>query len=194
MITWHPDYLYSFDLNSLDNKKIFNECLELESYLKTNLENPKEKFGSFTTSNYEAYNLFTFPLDETNKLYKEIVTYCSPLLDENTKYWIQCWSNIFRKGDFIDWHGHWDSKYKAWHGFYCVNTDNSFTEYKIPHLEKNIKVQSKNNRLVIGKSDGDKHKSSLWDKESPRITIAFDIIPLETLKQKFRPNHYIPFK
>lgn len=199
MITYHQDYLYSFDLNSLDNKKLSKECLQTESYLNQYLteKKPKSLYGSFTTSHYSDYNLFTFPVPESIRLYKELKKYCLPFLDSNESYWIQCWINVFRKGDFIDWHDHWASKFKVWHGFYCVDVDNSFTEYKLPNVKNIIKVPSKEGRLVFGKSDGDKHKSSKWENENkPRITIAFDIVPYNALANQgqFSPNHFLPFK
>ena len=200
MITYYEDYLYSFDLKKLDNKKLSKECLQTESYLKQYLLNKKEDnffYGSFTTSHYNDYNLFTFPVPESIKLYEELKKYCYPFLDLNVNYWIQCWVNIFRKGDFIDWHGHWGPEYNVWHGFYCVDVGNSFTEYKIPNVKDIIKVPSKESRLIFGKSNGDRHKSSKWDNDNkPRITIAFDIVPYTTLiiEDQFSPNHFLPFK
>jgi len=39
---------------------------------------------------------------------------------------------------------------------------NSFTEYRIPGVKKTIKVKSKEGLIVIGKSAGDQHTSSVW--------------------------------
>ena len=57
------------------------------------------------------------------------------------------------------------------------------------------KVVSKEGLIVIGKSDGDEHSSSAWkESKRPRITIAFDIIPVEAIPNKLYGNHFIPFK
>jgi hypothetical protein len=202
MITYHPDYLYSTDLNSLNNQQIFKEILQTEAFIKSlfnNNDNVKTIYGSFSTSNYYRYNTFQFPLDETSKLYKELVNNIYPFLDKKQNYALQCWFNVFRKGENIDWHSHWLSEAKVWHGFYCVYTKNSFTEYKIPDVDEIIKIPSKEGRLVFGKSEGDKHKSSPWDDSNlPRITIAFDIIPYKTLKSEnfetYMERSLIPFK
>tara|TARA_R110000787_G_scaffold42679_1_gene104891 strand:- start:1968 stop:2570 length:603 start_codon:yes stop_codon:yes gene_type:complete len=200
MITWHPDFLYSFDLNSLDNDKIFKESFIAENYLKQIIktENPDPVYGSFTTGNFSNYNILCLPLRETSKLYREIRNYCFPFLNVNEDYWIQSWVNIFRKGKNIDWHGHWDPEFNVFHGFYCVNVGESYTEYKLPNVGKIIKVPSKEGRLVFGKSGGDQHRSSIWESDTPRITIAFDIVPFKTFTMfksgSFEPNHYIPFK
>jgi len=196
MITYYPNYLYSIDLNFLDNKKIFKEVLYTEKYLQKKFKNLQNKkiYGSFSTSIFEKYNTFQFPLKETSKLYRELVNNIYPFLDKNEDYWLQCWFNVFRKGENIDWHKHWESPDKVWHGFYCVYVEDSFTEYKIPNIENIIKVPSKEGRLVFGKSDGDEHKSSIWEKDTPRITIAFDIIPYSSLNKNYQDRIYLPFK
>jgi len=61
-------------------------------------------------------------------------------------------------------------------------------------MEENVKIESKNNLLVIGKSDNDEHRSSVWNQETPRITIAFDILPMSSINklQSNNLNHWIP--
>jgi hypothetical protein len=199
-LVWHSNYLYSKDLQSIDNDKLFIECLEVESYLKQTInlqQDSYKEFGSFTTSIFQKYNLFSFPCKEASILYRELVSNIIPYLDKSEHYWIQCWFNVFRENESINWHSHWDKELKIWHGFYCVNTKNSYTEYKIPNLKEIIKVPSQDSRLVFGKSDGDEHRSSIWEnKNKPRVTIAFDIIPSASLNKikMYTPNHYIPFK
>jgi len=198
MITHHKDYLYSFDLNSLDNNKLFDNSLLVEKYLKNNIQNQINTHNitsSYTTTIFREYNLLTFPMKEFARLYREIVKYCTPLVDTSVQHYIQCWVNVFREGENIDWHGHWPKNLNVWHGFYCVNVGDSYTEYKIPNHGDIINVPSKNGRLVFGKSNGDKHRSSPWsDTKKPRITIAFDIAPETALlsQETFQPNHYVP--
>jgi hypothetical protein len=199
MITYHPDYLYSIDLNSLNNSQIFKEILKTEDFIKKLFDDYDKAYGSFSTSHFDKYNTFQFPLDETSKLYRELVNNISPFLDKKQNYALQCWFNVFRKGENIDWHNHWLPEAKVWHGFYCVYVKDSFTEYKIPNVNEIIKVPSKEGRLVFGKSDGDFHKSSPWnDPTLPRVTIAFDIIPYKSLKsdnfEKYIGRSFVPFK
>ena len=71
----------------------------------------------------------------------------------------------------------------------------SYTEYKIPEVKNIIKIISEEGLIVFGKSDGDKHRSSPWrETKRHRITIAFDIIPIESIEYKLQGNHFIPFK
>ena len=65
--------------------------------------------------------------------------------------------------------------------------------HKIPLTEQVVEIDSYNNLLVIGKSDRDMHKTSDWDNpDVPRVTIAFDILPLATVPAFNEINHWIP--
>jgi hypothetical protein len=151
--------------------------------------------SSIPTKLYSHYNLLLYPLDGFHELYNEISLLFwkvnqNPVKD---KYYIQCWLNYFKKGEYIDWHGHWESNMNSWHGFYCVDTESSFTSYKIPNCNDILDVKNKDNLLVISKSDGDLHKSSEWlFEDRPRITIAFDILPKNEIIFDEWINHWIP--
>jgi hypothetical protein len=193
--TYYKDYLYGVNLNSINNSELVENCLNIEKILLSNLPNiEKSIYGSLTTAHHSIYNLFLFPFEQLNILYYELIKNITPML-ENTNYVIKSWVNLFKKGEKIDWHGHWPSEAKVWHGFYCVQVGESFTEYKIPNYDEIIKIKSKEGLLVFGKSEGDLHKSSEWnDENKPRITIAFDIIPIGSIHNKLQQNQYIPFK
>jgi hypothetical protein len=147
-----------------------------------------------TTKLYMSYNLLMYPLPEYHELFKEIFTFFKEVQDEgdDKKYYIQCWLNVYNKGEFIGWHTHWPPEAKAWHGFYCVYTEpNSGTHYRLPPDDKQIFVPSEDNLIVISKSDGDLHMSTEWtDETHPRVTIAFDIIPRENIVCGL--NHWVP--
>ena len=191
----HPNYLFSNKINTIDNNILVKDCLDIEEMLLKTFPNINSKFyGNLSTAHHERYNFLTFPTKEINKLYYELQKVISPYLDNKT-YYIKSWLNVFRKDQQINWHGHWHSKCKVWHGFYCVQVGKSHTEYKIPGVKDIIKIISKEGLIVFGKSDGDKHRSSPWEEtKRHRITIAFDIIPLESIESKLHGNHFIPFK
>ena len=191
----HPDYLYSIQLNSIDNKKLVSFSLEVEKMLRKNLpvNTDPSWYGTFTTANHHAYNFLTFPNYEVGKLYQEILKNVSPLL-EDRPYMIKSWVNVFRKGEKVDWHNHWPADKKVWHGFYCVQVGDSHTDYRIPKVPHITRVVSKEGLLVVGKSEDDQHRSSPWNENKrPRITIAFDIVPIDSIDNKLNPNHFIPF-
>ena len=150
---------------------------------------------TLSTKLFDRYNYLMYPLPGIHNLYRSIQKVFREVdTDSYDDYFIQCWLNFYYKGDFIDWHGHWETKADSWHGFYCLDVEpESYTEYKLE--DKLIKVPSKDNLLVISRSGRDVHKSSEWTEDRPRITIAFDIVPAEKLFDvaAYRnPNHWIP--
>lgn len=187
------NYLFSIECDGIDNNLLFDDLLEFEKKLKSEFTvSDIKNYGSFTTSLYNRYNLLSLHTKEINKLGNCLRKYIKPILPSDY-YFIQVWFNVFRRGEFIDWHSHWHSKFNVFHGYYCVNAINSTTTYLVPPDVKCV-IDNKNGLLVFGKSDGDKHKSSKWFSDTPRVTIAFDIIPIEILQgQNLYNQHYIIF-
>jgi hypothetical protein len=214
MITFSKDYLYGFQTNNINNSILMQRCFNIEKYLiekfsrdfaAMNSHNIKGFGGSKTTDIHDRYNIFMFPVPELYQLYETLRIKINPLLDYNRAYTLKAWLNVYRAGQNIKPHGHWPPEFEAWHGFYCVNVgeNTSSTTYKIPKVKKEIVVPSVNGLIVIGRSDDDRHWSSVWkDKNQPRITIAFDIVPVdkfvpEELNGDFESSFYnkpIPFK
>jgi hypothetical protein len=198
MDTYVPENLWGKMLPSIDNTQLMNDCLEVERLLLDSVltNTPIGVYGSKTTASFRQYNLLSFPIESFQNLYHTMVSVIKPCMPKETHV-LQCWLNIFRGNEFIDWHHHWRKRYRAVHGFYCVNVTPSYTEYKFEHSPgSTYKVESKEGLLVFGKSDGDIHRSSPWqDLNTPRVTIAFDIIPVSTLLavDRERPNHFLPF-
>lgn len=199
MITYVPNNLWGTMIPHLDNAKLTDICLNAEKFLinrildETKIE--MKFYGSKTTASYQQYNLLSFPIESFQNLYHNIVSVIKPCLPKETHV-MQCWLNVFKGNEFIDWHGHWPKEHRVVHGFYCVNVTPSFTEYRFKHIpDKTYRVESKEGLLVFGKSNDDSHRSSPWTNVSePRVTIAFDIIPISTLKSThMTPNHYLPF-
>jgi hypothetical protein len=198
------DYLYSFQLDNIDNNALFNKCLVIEDIIiQTTPAAEKGWYGNLTSAKNQSYNLFTFPVKELHELYQAMVKNITPLLDKDTSYVLKSWMNVYRNGDKVSWHQHWPPKDKVWHGFYCVNVgkNESATNYKIPGIKEIINVPSIDGLLVVGKSDDDKHSSTEWQGNKPRITLAFDIVPMwavnpneNTDMHHLQLYHYIPFK
>lgn len=182
------DYLWTFDFHGIDNQKLYNTCIDVEEALKKFYPPIKEnnKYNSFTSYYHQQYNLFNFPCPDLAHLYKNMISYFPNVITTGKQYYIRCWVNLFDKGKNIDWHSHWNPKFKTYHGFYCVNTEGehpSHTDYKVPNVHDIITIPSYDGLCVIGKSEGDGHRSSEWLNDGKyRVTIAFDIIPVEVLK------------
>jgi hypothetical protein len=195
MPTTYEDYVITEKFN-LDLIQLKASCYSLYDLVQENFSENKKDFtaqSTLTTQLFSSYNLFMYPYNGFYELYQEIKTFFEPYKDKDKNYYIQCWLNFYREGDFINWHGHWHENAKSWHGFFCVDCEPSKTTYRIPGVKNDIDVISKNNLLVISRSDGDSHRTWPWPySDRPRITIAFDILPSEYIEPTQWLNHWVP--
>jgi hypothetical protein len=177
-------YITTVKLN-LDINKIKQSCYKLNNIIKNfNISGNgyEDDAGAVpkTTKVHDQYNLFLHPLEEFHSLYFEIQKLFRQLNTNQEEYYIQCWLNLYKQGNFIDWHEHYPAHLNAYHGFYCVDCEPSKTSYRLPNVEDIVDIDSKNNLLVLSKSDGDWHRTWPWQfADRDRITIAFDIVPRE---------------
>lgn len=196
----YKDYLITSKLD-LDLDKLKNSCYKMKSIIEENFKchleedyNEYKNDGLMTpvsTKLYTRYNLLMHGLDEFHSLYFEIQKLFRQVNKRQDAYYIHCWLNIYQQGEFINWHYHYPPVCNAWHGFFCVDCEPSKTTYLLPDDTETIDIVSKNNLLVLGKSNGDKHKTWPWEcADRDRITIAFDIVPAEHTGTYL--NHWIP--
>lgn len=194
------NYIYTRTLN-LNLHHLHDSCDKMYKLIKKSFVNNKMEHSGHTTLStklYASYNLLLYPLPGLHELFHEIKKLFNQVntseKSQHEKYYMQCWLNYYKKGQFIDWHGHWPAEQNTWHGYYCVDVEPSHTSYKLPDNDGNITViHNKNNLLVLSPSDGDIHKSSEWMYDDrPRITIAFDIVPRQHLLYDVFLNHWIP--
>lgn len=185
------DYVkvYPLDINL---EKIRESCDILNQYINSNFDQVEGAIatGPLTTRVFNHYNLLLFPYDEFHKLYQEICRVFSIVCNTDKNYYIQCWLNYCTYEQFIDWHSHWGSQDNTWHGFVCVDSEDSITSYRLPSGEE-FDVPSKNGTLIISRSNGDVHRTYPWPHaDRPRITIAFDCVPEDRIQ--WGVNHWIP--
>ena len=176
---------------------LVNENFNTDEY-RTNIQTYEDATNkiSLTTTLYTAYNLFMYPYDEFHSLYKEVKTLFRECCIDEEQYYIQCWVNFYKKGDFINWHHHWVPHKHTWHGFFCVDCEPSKTTYRIPGVFEEVDITSEDNLLVLSKSNGDTHRTWPWeDATRDRITIAFDIVPRQFVHSPglaMPLNHWVP--
>jgi hypothetical protein len=190
------NYVHTAKIN-LNLSAVTNSCFTLYEIVKNNFsDKPRDYRGqsTMTTGVYAHYNALLYPLPEFHALYENIKMMFHELNDQpKERFYMQCWLNFYRRGEFIDWHSHWPPEFKTWHGFYCVSGKGSHTTYKLPpDLEKQVDIPTILNQIVLSKSDGDFHRSSDWNEDYPRITVAFDIVPGHLIESHKWLNHWIP--
>ena len=194
------------DLNILSGflKKKYEEIknIEVSGVSELNKNGPEfwTESGSIATVKWREYNVFQFHNPEifnvykgVSELIKEACNYYEINFD-NQKFMVQGWFNInFSDTGKLNWHEHGPSGAPNFHGYYCINAEPSTTHYRIFNrddmLFDNI---NKNNRMVISEM-GHPHAMGDWKWDGPRITLAYDIMPLNTLIKTNAPEqHWIP--
>ena len=153
---------------------------------------------SVSTMKWRQYNVFQFHSEGIYKLYSAIkdmaVEACEyyNLNFKEQQYMVQGWFNInhTKKGK-LDWHDHGPWGAPEFHGYYCVSAEPSITHYRV--FDKDIENHNKNNRAILSEM-GHPHAMADWDWEGPRITIAYDLVPLRNLIKfaKDQEQHWIP--
>ena len=189
------EYLYTKKLN-LNLEEIRNSSVRMYNFINEYIhEDGLEQYGgraSKPTLIFKQYNVFLYPYNQFYELFHEIKDAFKFLSKPTEPHYMQAWINVYQRGEYIDWHNHWLAGMGVWHGFYCVDVERepSHTLYDLPGRDEIIQIDSYDNLLVIGKSEDDKHKSSEWNNEHPRVTIAFDIVPAKHIDWGL--NHWIP--
>ncbi len=155
--------------------------------------------GSISTVKWKEYNVFQFYNEEIYNVYSAIKDLAIEACDyyginfKNQKYYIQGWFNINdRKLGKLNWHDHGGPWAPFWHGYYCIKAEPSSTFYKLENKDDLIvENHNKDNRLILSEM-GHPHAMGDWDWDGPRITLAYDIAPLQTIKMYPEQQHWFP--
>ena len=145
------------------------------------------KSPDILTKSEQSYNLVLHPLPQFHELYfaiRDMFYKAQSMEFDNTiktNYWMQVWANFYYHDNYPyeNWHSHGSLQDFSWHGFYCVDTEESITSYNFKNSNK-YDIQCKDNLMVMGLNNN-QHRTYPWtNTDRPRITIAFDIITEKT--------------
>jgi hypothetical protein len=154
--------------------------------------------NSISTMKWREYNVFQFSIPGIYNLYRSVGDMVREACEyyeidfEEQKFMIQGWFNINNAGNGkLDWHEHGSSGAPNFHGYYCVKAEPSETHYITTQGPK-INV-NKDNRAVMSEM-GHPHAMGDWNWDGPRITVAYDVIPLKDLVKAGHQaeQHWIP--
>ncbi len=192
----------SNDLQSLSQELIWRygqiERAELDGVTPVDGTELWQSSNSVSTIKWTQYNVFQFHIDGVHSLYKAVremtLEACEYYgLDfEKEKFMVQGWFNInYAKNGLLDWHDHGPAGAPFFHGYYCVNAEPSNTHYIV--FDKEVENINKNNRAILSEM-GHPHAMADWDWDGPRITIAYDVLPLRELQYNamHQEQHWIP--
>lgn len=154
--------------------------------------------NSVSTMKWREYNVFQFHSTGLYDLYKAIREMTHEACEyyeldfHKQRFMVQGWFNITHAGKGkLDWHDHGPSGAPNFHGYYSVNAEPSTTHYKV--FDKEVENHNINNRAILSEM-GHPHAMADWSWEGPRITVAYDLIPLSDLKRfaQHQEQHWIP--
>lgn len=185
------------DLNEItENLKIeYDRIKNLEMFGIKEHNNQKDLFTytqSVSTHKSREYNGFQMYYPFMHELFSSVVDMVREAcvyydIDYNSQQFMcQSWFNInnVNSGNKkLDWHDHVTDEEKifGFHGYYCVNAEPSETHYKIN--ENIVTNKNKNNRAILSLL-GFPHTMADWEWPGDRITIAYDVFPLDFLDQR----------
>jgi len=157
-----------------------------------------ESSNSASTIKWREYNVFQFHIDGIRKLYDGISSMVREACEyygvdfDSQQFMMQGWFNINHSGNGkLDWHDHGPIGAPLFHGYYSVSAEPSVTHYIT--FDKQVQNINKNNRAVLSEM-GHPHAMGDWNWDGPRITVAYDVLPLEELKSfgMHQEQHWIP--
>lgn len=144
--------------------------------------------GSLSTVKWREYNVFQLYHPSIHKLYSELSKTVKEACEyygvdfDKQQYYVQGWFNINKMGNGkLNWHDHGAPGAPNFHGYYCVKAEPSITYYRLfgdPNRE--IANHNIDNRMIVSEM-GHPHAQGDWDWSGSRITVAYDIQPLESL-------------
>lgn len=188
------------DLLARELQDRYNKIANAQVYGVTPLREDElwKESASISTMKWKEYNVFQFNITGIRNLYtavgdmvREACEYYS--LDfASQNFMMQGWFNInHRTTGKLNWHDHGPDGAPNFHGYYAVNAEPSETHY-ITFDGKKVNT-NQNNKAILSEM-GHPHAQGDWNWDGPRITVAYDIVPLADL-QKFgmhQEQHWIP--
>jgi hypothetical protein len=166
-------------------EKIEPEILKIE--VQHGIDNKKAGTDDEMITKWNGWNILLLNDPELFKVYeiilkgvKEYAKFTGSL-NEPTAY-LGCWATLTRKGRQVFPHTH------SFHNFHMIghvsiNAEPSTTTYlweDLDNKEYQVPIENINGAVQVTRSVN--HHSSVWEKDEPRITIAFDVIGDEHVK------------
>lgn len=169
--------------------------------------NPEQKYsfestGSISTMKWNEYNAFQYYEPNIYNIFVNLKDMVKEACEYyqidfvSQKYMAQSWFNVnSRENGKLNWHRHnpKDVVYEFnFHGYYGVKVSPSSTMYK--DLNGNIYENVNEDGKMILSSSNFFHSMQDWDWEGPRISLAYDVSPLEWILDNAWDDgqHWIP--
>lgn len=187
--------------------KWYNTLKNIDPEKAKNLSYKKDVDGTVMQAFIEEHNV----LLETNDISYKVLSAVRRLTKEACEYYgidyaaekyhIHAWLNyakgprIIREYDQVALDDHGIDP-KRFHGYYAINAEPSKTFYELdednPDQAQGLwPYENKNGRVMLSLSGYD-HGVGNWESEEPRITLAYNVIPLDQVPPYNPHGIYIP--
>lgn len=194
----NQDFVKVKSLN-LDLSRLTKECRRVNKQVITAFkdvkfdldDNPMYEIiqGQLTSGNmlsrlYGHYNIFTFPYQGINQLYKETCEMFKQQCAYDQPYYVHAWLNYLQPGESVPWHYHWKGTTgldQTYISTFYINAEPSKTVHKFPD-NSTVTTDNKNNTITIYEDIGDQHMVEPWQGTDTRISISMDFVPLKYLQ------------
>ena len=107
--------------------------------------------------------------------------YDSPFFKDGGELKVRCWANVMRKGQQIKEHSHSSFPHSYLSGHFTVQCDNTETVYHHPYHQQTYPFKNIPNVMTLFPT-WVPHSTTVHESDTPRITIAFDILLHNTPK------------
>ena len=144
--------------------------------------------GTWMTSRLEYYNLLDYDYPQLRSLEKFIkdsyTEYMNGFNFPTTDIYCHAWINILRSGERITKHNHADAHTKLptdycyMSGNLCIQVTDTATRFESPYSGSFHDINNHNGEMVLFPSFMN-HETTKNNTDTPRYTIAFDIITEE---------------
>jgi hypothetical protein len=159
-----------------------------------------EESKSTSTIRWREYNVFQFNNEEIYNVFSAIKDLMLEACEyyeidfKSQKYMVQGWFNINHKNvGKLDWHDHGGPWAPNFHGYYSIKAEPSSTWYKIGGYDGEPYEVTNVDNVVLLSEMGHPHAQGDWDWDGPRVTLAYDIVPLKMLRvSSAQEQHWIP--
>lgn len=163
---------------------------------KHNEATPWDSSQSTSTKDWNLYNAFQFQHPAVYRLVSALAEVTKEACEyydldfKSEQFYAQSWFNVnYAKKGKLDWHEHGGKGAPHFHGYYSVKAEPSITHYKLSE-DTYFDNVNKNNRLILSET-GHPHAMADWSWDGPRITIAYDVMPLRSIDPVWE-QHWIP--
>lgn len=191
--------LVASEMLQLREDILSNKVANIPDHILQKYHHEKDTVTSQVTGLASYYNIFTLgyeSIDKVRNALKEIVVEALDYYEVEHSledYYIRGWLNVtygsshnkgIERPEFLNkpesFHEHNDGMgIPDMHGYYCVTAEPSITHYLINKTE--LRENHNVNNRVVASETGHPHRIDLWEYDTPRITVAYDICPSDKL-------------